>query len=383
MKIIRSATVPESLDAFCRGVLKMLNEKYEVVALSSPGKEMQAIAKREGVRTITVPMERHISLLKDTKALFLLIRVFRKERPDMVHSITPKAGLLCMVAAWLTHVPIRVHTFTGLVFPTSKGFQRRLLMLTDAITCRCATHIIPEGEGVKRDLLDYGITRKDLRVLGFGNIRGVDMHFYSRRKEVMDKIGNLRDASRFTFLFVGRIVGDKGINELCEAFDRLSKEYSQARLLLLGPREDWLDPVSEKSLLLMSSNSAIEYVGEKFDDDLLAYYAASDCFVFPSYREGFPNTVLEAGAMGLPSIVTDINGSREIIVDNENGIIIPSKNVGALYDAMHYMMTDKKACRYMASNARNMISCRYEQGYVRQCLFDFYETVMQGISDDV
>ena len=151
MKIIRATTVPESLDAFCQGILRMLNEKYEVVALSSPGQEMQVIAAREGVRTISVPMERHISLLKDIKALWQLIRVFRQERPDMVHSMTPKAGLLCMVAAWMTHVPIRVHTFTGLVFPTSKGFQRRLLMLTDAITCWCATHIIPEGEGVRSE----------------------------------------------------------------------------------------------------------------------------------------------------------------------------------------------------------------------------------------
>lgn len=380
MKIIRATTVPESLDAFCQGILRMLNEKYEVVALSSPGQEMQVIAAREGVRTISVPMERHISLLKDIKALWQLIRVFRQERPDMVHSMTPKAGLLCMVAAWMTHVPIRVHTFTGLVFPTSKGFQRRLLMLTDAITCWCATHIIPEGEGVKRDLLDYGITNKNLRVLGFGNIRGVDMHFYSRRKEVMDRARDLRDASRFTFLFVGRIVRDKGINELCEAFDKLSKDH-HARLLLVGPRENRFDPVSEHTLALIDTNSAIEYVGEKLSEDLLPYYAASDCFVFPSYREGFPNTVLEAGAMGLPCIVTNINGSREIIVENENGVIIPPQDTEALYDAMLRMMTDKKALSYMVSNARNMIGSRFEQGFVRQCLFDFYDAIMPDNSD--
>ena len=383
MKIIRATTVPESLDSFCRGFLKILSEKYEVVALSSPGKEMQTIAEREGVRTITVPMERHISLLKDFKALWQMIQVFRKERPDMVHSMTPKAGLLCMVAAWLTHVPVRVHTFTGLVFPTAHGLQRRLLMFTDSITCKCATHVIPEGEGVKRDLLDYGITNKDIKVLGFGNVRGVDMHFYSRRKEVMDKAKDLRDANRFTFLFVGRVVGDKGVNELCEAFDRLSKKNQQARLVIVGPREDCLDPVSEHSLLLMSSNQEIEYVGEKQPEELLAYYAAADCFVFPSYREGFPNTVLEAGAMGLPSIVTDINGSREIIVENENGIIIPPKDTDALLDAMYRMMTDRKALSFMASNARNMVGSRYEQGYVRQCLLDFYDAVMPVSSDDV
>ena len=124
MKIIRATTVPQSLDTFCRGLLKILNEKYEVVALSSPGKEMKAIAEREGVRTIVVPMERHISPWKDLVALYRMIKVFRQERPMMVHSMTPKAGLLCMIAAWWTHVPVRVHTFTGLVFPTSKGLQR-------------------------------------------------------------------------------------------------------------------------------------------------------------------------------------------------------------------------------------------------------------------
>ena len=376
MKIIRATTVPQSLDTFCRGVLKKLSEKYEVVALSSPGEEMQAIAEREGVRTVTVPMERHISPWKDLVALWRLVQVFRQERPTMVHSMTPKAGLLCMVAAWLTRVPVRVHTFTGLVFPTAKGMQRRLLMLTDSITCRCATYIIPEGEGVRKDLLDYGITQKPLRVLGFGNVRGVDMHHCSRRPEVMEKAGLIRDESRFTFLFVGRIVRDKGINELCEAFDQLSRENKSVRLLLVGPREDSLDPVSEKSLGIMSSNPAVTYVGEMFGDDLLAYYAAADCFVFPSYREGFPNTVLEAGAMGLPSIVTDINGSREIIVENENGYIIPPQDEGALLTAMRRMMNNHRRRSYMASHARNMISCRFEQGFVRQCLFDFYDVIL-------
>ena len=376
MKIIRATTIPKSLDVFCRGILKKLSEKYEVVALSSPGEEMQAIAEREGVRTITVPMERHISPWKDIVALFRLIQVFRQEHPTMVHSMTPKAGLLCMVAAWLTRVPVRVHTFTGLVFPTAKGLKRKLLMLTDSITCRCATYIIPEGEGVKNDLIDYGITTKPLRVLGFGNVMGVDMHIYSRRPEVMEKARLLRDEHSFTFLFVGRIVRDKGINELCEAFDRLSKEYPQARLLLVGWREDALDPVSDETLALIDSNPSIDDVGEVWGDDLLAYYAAADCFVLPSYREGFPNTVLEAGAMGLPSIVTDINGSREIIVENENGMIVPPRDTDALFVAMRRIIIDDRRRSYMASNARNMIGCRFEQGFVRQCLFDFYDTIL-------
>ena len=377
MKIIRATTVPMSLDTFCRGLLKMLNERYEVVALSSPGREMQSIAEREGVRTIEVPMQRHISPWKDLVALWRLIQVFRRERPTMVHSMTPKAGLLCMVAAWLTRVPVRVHTFTGLVFPTAVGLQRRLLMLTDRITCGCATYVIPEGEGVKRDLMDYCITRKPLRVLGFGNVRGVDMHYYSRRPEVMKTAQNIRRDDVMTFLYVGRMVRDKGIDELCEAFGRMVDEGAAVRLLLVGFYEPGLDPIGEASRRRIDHCPQIEYVGEKWGDDLLPYYAAADCYVLPSYREGFPNTVLEAGAMGLPSIVTDINGSREIIVENENGYIIPPRDAEALLTAMRRMMNDDRRRSYMASNARNMIGCRFEQGFVRQCLLDFYDMILQ------
>lgn len=377
IKIIRATTVPMSLDAFCNGMLKELSEKYEVVALSSPGPEFSVIEERERVRTIKVPMERHISIVNDLKALTKMVGVFRKEKPTMVHSMTPKAGLLCMIAGWLTRVPVRVHTFTGLVFPTSTGLKRRILMFTDWLTCACATHVIPEGEGVKNDLLSHRITRKPLKVLGYGNVKGVDMEYYSRREDVIRKMIDLklRDDSRFTFLFVGRIVKDKGINELCEAFDKLSG-LAPVRLFLVGLYENNLDPISQQSRDIIKKNKAIVSVGGKFGDDLLPYYAASDCFVMPSYREGFPNTVLEAGAMGLPSIVTNINGSREIIKDGENGKVVPSKDANALFDAMLQIVRDKTERELMASSARKMIAKRFEQGFVRKCLYEFYDEIL-------
>ena len=377
-KIIRATTIPMSLDIFCKGMLRELSCKYEVVALTSPGKEIPAIKEREKVRVIELPIERHISVINDIVSLWRIMKVFRKEKPAMVHSMTPKAGLLCMIAGWLTKVPVRVHTFTGLVWPTEKGLKRRILMLTDKITCACATHIIPEGEGVKNDLLNNGITKKPLKVLGYGNVKGVDMEYYRVSEEIRVKSDELRKPDTFTFLFVGRIVGDKGINELCEAFDKLSS-MANVRLIFVGPYEDSLDPISQKSKDFIEQNPAIESVGGKFGDELLPYYAASDCFVFPSYREGFPNTVLEAGAMGLPSIVTDINGSREIIVEGENGVIIPSHDANALFDAMLNMMKDKDAREKMAGNAREMIASRYEQGFVRKCLYDFYDEILSDL----
>ena len=428
---------------FVAGMLPDLTKKYEVVLLSSPGPEMDEAREKYGVRTIEVPMERHISLIRDVVSLWRIIQVFRKERPDMVHSMTPKAGMLCMVAGWLTRVPVRIHTFTGLVFPTATGLKKKILMCTDALTCYCATHVIPEGEGVKADLLNNGITRKPLRVLGYGNVRGIDMKRFDP-KRFNDNVNvndnklsengcekcvpvsvNVNVKKEFTFLFVGRIVRDKGMNELMAAFDMLSKKYPQARLVLVGPYEDSLDPVSDETRRIIKDNPAIEAVGTKRGDDLLACYAAADCFVFPSYREGFPNTVLEAGAMGLPCIVTDINGSREIITnessyefnedenenededENENedgnrkskikkgengnrkskirkskikklktksnGIIIPSKDADALYEAMELMLTDEELRQRMASCARQMIGDRFEQSFVRKCLYEFYE----------
>ncbi|MDY6229338.1 MAG: glycosyltransferase family 4 protein [Prevotella sp.] len=374
-KIIRACTVSLSV-GFVSGMLDDLKRQYDVVLLSSPGKEMDDAVAEHGVKAIAVPMQRHISIRHDIVSLWRIVRAFLREKPTMVHSMTPKAGLLCMVAAWMCRVPVRIHTFTGLVFPTSHGLKKKLLMLTDAITCRCATHIIPEGEGVKNDLLSNGITRKPLQVLGYGNVMGIDVQRFSRRKEIEEAASEIRDNSVFTYLFVGRIVGDKGINELVSAFVRLNRTHPNTRLLLVGFFENELDPVSPEARRLIEECEQIEYAGEQKGDNLVAYYAASDCFVFPSYREGFPNTVIEAGAMDLPCIVTDINGSREIIEHGKNGIIIPVRDEQAIYQSMEQMLTDEQMRKGMTEKAREMIVSRYERGFVRQCLYDFYSKVI-------
>ena len=376
-KIIRACTVAQSL-GFVKDMLPDLIKKYEVVLLSSPGEELDDARAQYGVKTIAVPMERHISVLKDFVSLCRLIKVFFCERPDMVHSMTPKAGMLCMLAGWLTRVPLRVHTFTGLVFPTSTGLKRRILMFTDWLTCACATHVIPEGEGVKADLLNNGITKKPLQVLGYGNVKGVDLSYYVRSEELKVKSDELKTDGVFTFLFVGRIVRDKGINELVKAFQHLRSHNLNTRLLLVGAYEDSLDPISNETRQIIADNDGIEAVGVKRGDELLAYYAAADCFVFPSYREGFPNTVLEAGAMGLPSVVTDINGSREIINNGYNGLIVPPRDEQALFEAMTEMLENTEKRKKMATNARPLIAQRFEASFVRACLYDFYRRILQG-----
>lgn len=373
-KIIRAVTVSLSCVFFEDVMRRLRADGYEMVAVTSPGPELDKL-KDEGFHCIEVPMERHISLLKDMKSLWNMIKVFRKEKPYMVHSMTPKAGLVCMIAGWLTGVPVRVHMFTGLVWPTSTGMKRKILMTTDKILCACATHIIPEGKGVMDDLINGGITKKPMKVLGYGNVMGVDMkRFDATRFADIEKPND----GVFRFVFVGRIVGDKGINELVEAFTRLHEKYEKTRLTLVGRYETDLDPVSELTRHRIEANPAIDACGPKYGDDLLKELVISDCHVMPSYREGFPNTPMEAGALGLPNIVTDINGSREIVVDGENGLIVPPRTVQPLYDAMERMITDNALREKMQKNARPMIESRFERKFVQDCLIEYYKEILNN-----
>ena len=379
-KIIRTATVPLSLDLFCRGLLRDLSSRYEIIALSSPQPELDSIRRREKVRTISVPMARKIAPFSDLKSLFELIRVFRKERPDMVHSITPKAGLLSMMAAKWTRVPVRIHTFTGLIFPYEKGWKRRLLRMTDRLTASCATHVIPEGVGIRDDLIRFKVTRKPLRVLGNGNVRGIDLSHYVRTEKLSRSAADLRNGYNipddgFVFIFVGRLDRDKGIDELVQAFWRLEKEDPTVHLFLVGAEEPEGKSFLDETKEIIALDDHI-HLSDGWQADVRPWYAAADALVHPSRREGFPNVVIEAGAMGLASIVTDINGSREIISDGRNGTIVPARDPEALYAAMKDFLEHPEKVQEMAAAARDL-SKRYEQKYVRQCLDVFYREVLR------
>ena len=212
-----------------------------------------------------------------------------------------------------------------------------------------------------------------MKVLGYGNVMGVDMERFNPNRFAEIKT----DDKIFRFIFVGRIVGDKGINELVEAFNRLNKEYPKTQLCMVGKFEEHLDPLKETTLRVINENSSICACGPRYGDELLLEYMSSDCFVMPSYREGFPNTVLEAGALGLPSVVTDINGSREIIINGENGLIVPPKDADALYIAMKQMLLDSNLRNRMAANSRSLIESRFEKNYVQQCLIDYYKEILK------
>jgi len=378
-KIIRVATVPLSLNILLRNQFKFLRKYYHVVAISSPGEDLFEVGTRENVDIKGIEIKRKISIINDITALYKLYVYFRKEKPLIVHSITPKAGLLSMMAAKLAGIPIRMHTFTGLIFPTSTGAMKHLLIWMDRLLCYCATNIYPEGQGVRNDLVKYNITKKPLKILANGNVNGIDLTFFDPsifseedKLSLKEKLAIL--PHNFVFIFIGRLVKDKGINELIHAFKKLSS--SKAKLLLVGS----LEPdhgLEDNTLHEIKNNPDIISVG--FQKDVRLFLAISDALVFPSYREGFPNVVMQAGAMGLPSIVTDINGSNEIIIHNENGIIIPPKNDLFLYESMVMVSKDHALREKLKRNARQMIADRYQQSVVLNALLEEYKNLEKNV----
>lgn len=373
-KIIRLTTISNSLYTLLKGQLHFLSDYYEVVGAASDFNtgRLKEVTDCEGVRCIDIPMHREISLFSDVKSLWKLIWLFRKEKPYIVHANTPKASLLAMVAAWITRVPHRIYTVTGLRFESASGKFLRLLIAVERITCWCATKVIPEGEGVKKTLIANSITKKPLKVILNGNINGIDVAYYSRSVEVMRRVESIKEEATFNFIFVGRLVRDKGLNELVMAFFKLAGAYPDIRLHLIGSFERELDPLREEVEKMIEETKTIVAWG--FHPDVRPFFAASDVLAFPSYREGFPNVVIQAGAMGLPSIVTDINGCNEIIQDGMNGKIISPKDEDALYEAMKWMYEHRETeVKEMAQHARPMIIERYEQKKVWMALLKEYK----------
>lgn len=379
-----------SLNILLKGQLRYLNQFYSVTAISGEGTDMQAVKQREKVKINSIEMAREISPLQDLRSLYSLYRYFKQEKPDIIHSITPKAGLLSMIAGKLAGVPIRMHTFTGLIFPTRSGLMQKVLIQMDRLLCSCATHIYPEGQGVKKDLIAYQITSKPLNVIANGNVNGIDTAYFDRNHFSKETLKELRSSlgiqpDDFVFIFVGRLVGDKGLNELVTAFKNLAStspndrrhcedegrsNLKAAKLLLVGPLETALDPLQPSTLAEIEHNENMISVG--YQEDVRPYFALADALVFPSYREGFPNVVLQAGAMELPAIVSNINGCNEIIIEGENGLIIPVKSRTGLQEAMLKLANDQPLYDHLKRNARSRIVKNYEQAVVWQAILEEY-----------
>ena len=391
-KLLRLTTVPLSLNVLIKGQLRYMRKYFEVKAISSgPSCDLDLVRKNEGVEVYEVAMSRKITPFKDLVALYKLISLFRKEKPTLVHTHTPKAGILGMLAAKITNVPIRLHTVAGMPLMEAKGIKRKFLEAVEKTTYVCATKVYPNSKGLEKFILENIYVKKEkVKVIANGSSNGIDTSHFNPDKYTQKQNQALREQlgiqeQDFVFIFVGRLVGDKGINELVRAFTAINEQslvtsYSlpvtNSKLLLVGPFENELDPLHKETLVTIDQNPNIIAVG--FQEDVRPYYAISNALAFPSYREGFPNVVMQAGAMGLPSIVSDINGCNEIIEEGINGLFIPPKDSMALQNAMISLLEDKNVYKNLKNNARQMITSRYEQKLVWEALLSEYQDLLVG-----
>ena len=386
-KLIRITTVPLSLKVLLKGQLRfMASNGFDVKGVSSEGEELREVHENEGIAVEAITMSRKITPFQDLKSLWEMWNFLRKEKPQIVHTHTPKAGIIGMLAARLAGVPHRLHTVAGLPLMEATGIKRKILNFVEKLTYSSATRVYPNSKGLYDFILQNNFTQSNkLKIIANGSSNGIDTTFFSpdqvteiERVTLREKLNIQPDD--FVFVFVGRIVSDKGINELIKAFSELQTVENKPtgiKLLLVGGLENDLDPLNPETLAEINQNKDIISVG--FQQDVRSFFAIADALVFPSYREGFPNVVMQAGAMGLPSIVSDINGCNEIIIEGENGLIIPSKNVEKLKEKMLTLAKDKNLYTKLKGNSRRMIENRYEQSVVWNALLEEYEGLLQSV----
>ena len=351
------------------GQPKYLNNHFDVSLAAGDSVSIDKIVKNEDLHVNKISMNRGISPILDIFSLVRAIILILKLKPNIVQSFTPKAGFIFMIASWLCRTPVRIHTFTGLIFPTSGGFMKKVIMTTDKLLCFCAKYIVAEGLGVKNDLIKYKITKKEIEIIGNGNVAGVNTTFYAPDAASKEDIDLPIHKESFVLCFVGRLAIDKGIKELIEAFQELPKNME---LVIVGDL-DKREPIKTDLLNLVKLNDRIHWVG--FRDDIRPYLELSNILVLPSYREGFPNVVLQAMAMQKPVIATNINGCNEIIDHGKNGWLIPKQDTKALVNAiLNASKFSNRELVLMGESGRNIVKTKFEKKKHLPRVLNFYNS---------
>ncbi|MBS3186413.1 glycosyltransferase [Pseudomonas sp. PCH44] len=326
------ATVPVVLHVFMREHIKRLSADHDIT-LICPGERADVDELLSGhVSFLSYAIERKISLLQDVRSLWNLWRVLTTGRFDCVLSLMPKSGLVAMLAGLLSGTRCRVHIFTGQVWATRHGLGRRLLMALDRLLASAATHLLTDSYSQRDFLISSGVIKSSkIRVLGKGSISGVDTERFRpdplSREQLRAQMGIPESA--LVYLFLGRVNRAKGILDLAKAFSQLEEACPQAHLLVVGPDDDSLD--EELAGLLASRRGNFHRVG--FTKTPERYMAMSDVFCMPSYREGFGQAVIEAAAVGLPSMVSRIYGLTDAVEDEVTGIFHNAGDVSGIKQA--------------------------------------------------
>ena len=360
-KFIIATSDPVMLNFFS-GQIQILKTKFCVEVVSNSKAGMSSFCKNEDVIGHVVRTRREISILSDIRSLLQFIALFFKEKPYVIHGNSPKAGLLSMMSGWVVRVPVRIYYIHGLRYQGDSGLKRKLLIMIESVACFFATDLFAAGLGVKETLIHDKITTKEINIINNGSINGVDLDYFSRHNLV--GIENIRHAygvkeSDIIFGFVGRVVRDKGVNELVQSFLEINKSFTNTKLLLVGGYEQSLSPINDDIKLEIEKNKHIIHVG--FQSDIRKFLNIMNFFVFPSYREGLGVSILEASAMELPIIATDIVGPNEIITHGYNGILVQPRSTEKLTHAMKALLLDDAVCKKISKNAREVVLDKYAQ----------------------
>ena len=383
-KIIRVTTVPMALKVLLRGQMRYMKKAgFDVIMVSADGGELEDVLQYEDCPHHIVPMTRQITPIADSQSLWKLYRFLKKEKPDIVHSHTPKAGLMAMLAAKFAGVKIRVHTIAGLRFMTATGFTRKILIWMEKITANAATHVWPNSNSLLKYVQENKLVKANkLDVIGKGSSNGIDLTRFSKIALSDEGIQNAKqvisyDPALTYILSVGRIVKDKGISELSKAFASLYKENDKLRLVLVGTFEEKLDPLDNDVMHLVKTHPAIILAG--WHDEVEYFMTIADILVHPSYREGFPNVVLQAGAMECPIVCSRIEGNIDIVDENINGLIFTAKDENDLYQKLKQAIGEPAAMKHRALLLRKKIEENFDRTFVQEQLRKKYEFLLQTV----
>lgn len=379
-KIAVVVATPMTACVFLADQIKRLSYTNEVTLVADFSANPDFKDRFQGVEIEDVAIQRDVSVLADGRALVSLIRFFRSSRPDLVHSVSPKAGLLAMLASFLTRVPLRVHTFTGQVWVKRQGFARFILKQLDKVITSCSSHVLIDSPSQREFLLSENIvSTARSTVLAQGSISGVDLQRFvpdsAAKYSVRQEHAIPKNAK--VVLYLGRLKRDKGIIELIKAFTKLDQTYDTF-LLIVGPDEENL--VGSLEDIAKDKIAQIRFV--PYTDQPQRYLAAADLFCLPSYREGFGSVVIEAAACGVPAVATNIYGLSDAVEDGITGLLVPVSNAEALRKGIARLLDDSGLLRTMGENARARAHKAFSQDYITDCLVAFYLALIEKESSN-
>ncbi len=369
-KLCYVATIPAVVHAFLRAHVQAAAQTHEVTVICNSAD--RHLLDGFNARLILLPIERKPRPWKDLLVLFQLFRLFRRERFDIVHSIMPKTGMLAMLAAWLTQVPVRIHTFTGQVWVTRHGVRRMLLKRFDRLIGSFATCVLADSPSQRDFLVREGVlSPAKAQVIGAGSICGVDTSRFhpdlDMRRATRDELDIARDAS--VVLFVGRLNRDKGLLDLAAAFVALAQRDPKMVLLLVGAEEDV--PFGRIQEICRAERERLRYVS--FSATPERYMNAADILCLPSYREGFGQVIIEAAACGVPAVASRIYGITDAVADGQTGLLFPAGDVPALTQALSKMVTENAMRQQMGEAAGARALELFSSGKITSELVMLYE----------